>query len=208
MLYICGMKKMLIVILSMIWTISFAQNPYSIKGGLLYVQPTKDISPKMVWAVDSVVRDFYKCRTIILPPITLTNDLLTPSGKKYDADKIITKFRKQTGNIGAKRILIITEKDISHFGNIDYPEWSIWGLAQTRGVLGVISTYKLKEDKCNNDVLTLRLIKDALHELGHNAGLRHCERDKRCLMNDGSEGLSELDAECLWLCDYCRASLK
>lgn len=194
---------MLVVILLLIGSMSFAQNPYSLSGEVLYIQPMGKVDNRLVWSVDSAVRRFYGCRSIILQSIEPTTDLLTPSKKKYDGDKIINKFRTYN-----KRILIITEKDLSHFGNQYYPEWSIWGYAQIGGITGVISTHLLKEDGSGIRVVTIRLIKDALHELGHNVGLNHCTRDKRCLMNSGGKGLSELDDECIWLCDYCRARIK
>jgi archaemetzincin len=198
------MKKILIIVIVALFggLVSFGQNPYSIEGKMIYIQPMGKVDHRLVWVVDSAIRKFYNCRSITLTPVEPTKDLLTPSKTKYDCNKILTKF------CGGRRVLVITEKDISHFANRDYPEWSIWGLAYVPGSTAVISTHILKEDGSDIKVVSARLIKDALHELGHNIGLQHCNRDKRCLMNDGSEGVSELDDECIWLCNYCRARIK
>ena len=76
------MKKMLVVILLLIGSMSFAQNPYSLSGEVLYIQPMGKVDNRLVWSVDSAVRRFYGCRSIILQSIEPTTDLLTPSKKK------------------------------------------------------------------------------------------------------------------------------
>ena len=198
------MKKIKIFILGAFFifgTLSFTQNsnPYSLDGRLLYIQPMGKVDNRLVLAVDSAVRGFFNCWSMILVPINPTDDLLTTSRTKYDGNKILEKFH------GNRHLLIITDKDICRYWNPSYPEWSMWGYANIGGTTSVISTHMLKGNGMK--VLRARLIKDALHELCHNVGLQHCNRDTRCLMNDGSAGVSELDAECIWLCDYCRKLL-
>jgi len=44
----------------------------------------------------------------------------------------------------------------------------------------------------------------ALHEIGHNLGLPHCENDKKCMMNDARGTIKQVDAEKVWLCEKCK----
>jgi len=178
------------------------KNVYSSDEGVLYIQPLGDVDSLSIFSVDTTVQGFYHYRCVVLPIIDPTEDILTTSGKKYDCDKILSKFK------GQRHILIITKKNIAHFGNEYYPEWSIWGYAYISGETALISTYLLKQDGSNKKIVRDRLDKAAIHEIGHNVGLIHCERDSRCIMNDGGKGLPELDAQCIWLCDYCRAQVQ
>jgi archaemetzincin len=51
-------------------------------------------------------------------------------------------------------------------------------------------------------VLRDRLLKEAIHELGHTFGLRHC-RDWQCVMSS-SHGVERLDVKSAQFCPACR----
>jgi archaemetzincin len=48
------------------------------------------------------------------------------------------------------------------------------------------------------------LVKVALHEIGYNLGMEHCDIDKKRMMNDANGTIKQVDAEKVWLCDKCR----
>lgn len=204
------MKKIFLIVacvLCVIGLVSFIKKPvggaaiYPPVRNIMYIQPLGDVDIRLIRVVDSTIQVFYHYNCVILQKVSPTEDILTPSRTKYDVNKVITKFSSQY------HILLLTEKNISYKFNDQYPEWGCWGMAQMRGKTAVGSTYMIK-DKNNWRKTANRLIKVVLHEVGHNMGLQHCNRDKRCFMNDGSDGLRELDAEDIWLCNNCRAQLK
>jgi archaemetzincin len=82
----------------------------------------------------------------------------------------------------------------------------VFGEAQLRGTRALVSTHRLREefygDRSDEKKLRDRLFKEALHELGHNRGLRHCD-DWRCVMAS-SHGVEMLDLKAPGYCPRCR----
>jgi archaemetzincin len=82
----------------------------------------------------------------------------------------------------------------------------VFGEAQLDGNCAVVSTARLKEDfyglPQRDDLLLERLVKEAVHELGHTFGLRHC-MDWRCVMAS-SHAVERLDVKGAEFCAACR----
>ncbi len=86
----------------------------------------------------------------------------------------------------------------------------VFGEAQLKGIGAVVSTrrlnnrfYGLPEDA---EVMTDRLLKEAVHELGHTFGLIHCPQPK-CVMNS-STYVENIDLKPAELCPLCQKSIK
>jgi archaemetzincin len=79
-------------------------------------------------------------------------------------------------------------------------------IAQLDGAYAAVSTARLHEEfyglPPRQDLLHERLLKEAVHELGHTFGLRHCA-DWRCVMSS-SHGVERLDVKGLEFCAACR----
>jgi archaemetzincin len=82
----------------------------------------------------------------------------------------------------------------------------VFGEAQLDGNCAVVSTARLKEEfyglPPREDLLRLRLVKEAAHELGHTFGLRHCP-DWCCVMTS-SHAVERLDVKEADFCQSCR----
>ena len=82
----------------------------------------------------------------------------------------------------------------------------VFGEAQLDGNCAVVSTARLKEEfyglPPRQDLLRERLLKEAVHELGHTFGLRHCP-DWRCVMTS-SHAVERLDVKGAEFCRACR----
>jgi len=81
----------------------------------------------------------------------------------------------------------------------------VFGEAQLSGACAVVSLHRLREEfyglPARDDLMRERLVKEAVHELGHTFGLRHCD-DWRCVMTS-SHGVERLDVKGAGLCILC-----
>ncbi|MBI4632981.1 MAG: archaemetzincin family Zn-dependent metalloprotease [Deltaproteobacteria bacterium] len=86
----------------------------------------------------------------------------------------------------------------------------VFGEAQLKGIGAVVSTQRLHNRFYglpeNREVTTDRLLKEAVHELGHTFGLVHCLQPK-CVMNS-STYVENIDQKSAELCPLCQKSIK
>jgi archaemetzincin len=84
----------------------------------------------------------------------------------------------------------------------------IFGLAY--GNRAIISLTRLRQEfyglSSNPDLLRERVLKEAVHELGHVFGLPHCP-DRRCTMHF-SNSIIDTDLKGSWYCERCRKTLE
>jgi archaemetzincin len=85
----------------------------------------------------------------------------------------------------------------------------VYGEAQLDGPVAVVSTSRLGDGNgplMERSVFSARLIKEAVHELGHTFGLLHCPQP-HCVMAR-SVSLAQVDAKSADLCRQCRMKLQ
>jgi archaemetzincin len=82
----------------------------------------------------------------------------------------------------------------------------IFGQAYLKGRSGIVSVYRLSNEKyglkADEKILTDRLRKEVIHELGHMFGLVHCT-DSVCVMRS-STYVEDIDQKSHNLCRSCR----
>ena len=129
------------------------------------------------------------------------NPYFDPERGQYDAVKMIQHFEHNASS----KILICTTVDIY------IPIFTfVFGLAKLNGNTAIISShrlmnkyYGLPDDK---ELLLARLLKEALHELGHTTGLRHCQQ-YNCVMASSSTA-EEIDVKTNKFCSTCEPVFK
>jgi archaemetzincin len=81
----------------------------------------------------------------------------------------------------------------------------VFGEAQLEGACAVVSWHRLAEERYglppDEAKLRERLTKEAVHELGHTFGLRHCD-DWRCVMAR-NHSVERLDVKSASFCEAC-----
>jgi archaemetzincin len=81
----------------------------------------------------------------------------------------------------------------------------VFGEAQLGGPRAIVSTHRLSEEfygqSGDESKLSVRLAKEALHELGHTQGLRHCD-NWHCAMAS-SHAVERLDLKEAQYCRHC-----
>lgn len=188
------MKKItiLLVFALLVLTASFINT----KPKTIYIQPLGNVNQEYVNYIKKSVESFYGYSCIIKPKLSLSKDILAASKTRYEAGKILKKYNS------IQNLLLITEKDIAHRKSSKFPEWGIFGLGYRPGTTCVISTFRLKKNVSKAKLLD-RLKKVALHEIGHNLGLEHCTKNKKCMMTSASETITQVDREKIWFCSKC-----
>jgi len=82
----------------------------------------------------------------------------------------------------------------------------VFGEAQMGGLCSVLSTHRLRQEfyglPPDPELFRQRLIKEAVHELGHTLSLTHCD-DYRCVMAS-SHAVEWIDLKESVLCGNCR----
>ncbi len=85
----------------------------------------------------------------------------------------------------------------------------VFGEAQMGGPCAVVSAYRLRQEfysfPPDTDLLDQRLLKEAIHELGHTCHLTHCD-DYSCVMAS-SHAVEWIDLKNLSLCAACEAQI-
>jgi archaemetzincin len=121
---------------------------------------------------------------------------------QYDAPvllKELSRFR-----LDADFTLFIFREDL-FAANLNF----VFGIAS--GDMGIVSTTRLDprfygytgDPAAAKELFKERLIKEALHELGHTLGLPHCE-DKKCVMVF-SNSIDDVDFKGAKFCEKCKA---
>ena len=103
------------------------------------------------------------------------------------------------------RILAIADVDL-YIPILKY----VFGEAQIGGPCAVVSAYRLHQEFYGLDrddaLVRQRLLKEAVHELGHTLDLRHCE-DYRCAMAS-SHAVEWIDLRESTLCHSCQSQVE
>jgi archaemetzincin len=127
---------------------------------------------------------------------------------RFAYDSVRQQYHSSQILLGLKKQLPSTNDFILGVTNVDLfiPILTyVFGEAQLKGPTGVVSTFRLQPElyglsKDENLVLS-RLGKEAVHELGHNFGLRHCSQYD-CVMH-ASTYAEEIDLKESAYCKDC-----
>lgn len=98
----------------------------------------------------------------------------SPERQQYQADIILAALLDRGAlEPGRRRMAVVSE-------DLFLPVFThVFGSAQFRGEAAVVSTHRLtptwSDRPAEPRVLRLRLLKEAMHELGHTLGLVHCK---------------------------------
>ena len=126
-----------------------------------------------------------------------------PVRRQYHSTEILKKIvQKQPAD--SWKVLGITEMDL-YIPVLTF----VFGEAQLADGGAVVSTHRLRQEfyglPNNPELLRERLLKEAIHELGHTYGLRHCS-EYSCVMS-ASNGVERIDLKSASFCPACAQSL-
>lgn len=144
----------------------------------------------------------FGCPVAVKEQIPIPVESYTPDRKQYLSDVFLSKLLayKQLGNY----VLGITDVNLYTHG-LNF----VFGQADVTGGVSVISLHLLRQENfglaADRDLLIERALKEAVHELGHNLGMGHCQ-DGSCVMHF-SNSLIDTDIKNSYFCNNCRPKL-
>jgi archaemetzincin len=165
----------------------------------IVISPNKDSDSELFKPISREVERLFGFPTEIA---TLLEDLEfahDSNRNQYHSTKILGRL-EELAPPTALKVLALTEVDLfipilTH----------VYGEAQIGGKACIVSTCRLKENLSPlsaDEAYRSRVVKEAMHELGHTFKLRHCQ-DPACIMHY-CRSIRDVDRKSDQMCRYCK----
>lgn len=180
----------------------------------IYLQKIGRIDNKILENLNKVLNKRFKVLNlsskIVEERMPLLNSEYNRMRKQYDGSKILTRLFNNSTNRQYFRTLGVLDVD-TYSSGLNF----VFGIAtpphneptKKYGV-ALISVTRLREEFYNHTrdekLFKLRVLKEAVHELGHTLGLKHC--DNYCVMRF-SNYLGKTDQKPVEYCESCTKNI-
>lgn len=174
------------------------------KSCKIFIVPIYPIDFTLTMSLAHSLKKIFKCDVLL----DNTNHLDISSAydnsrAQFNSTKIISMLSDKFRNFEGK-VLGVISVDL-FIPVLTY----VFGEAQLGGKISIVSTFRLSELAYglpeNKKLTEERLLKEAVHELGHNFGLLHCE-NYLCVMHP-STSVEEVDIKTASFCSRCLEKL-
>ena len=168
----------------------------------IVISPIGEIDATLSHLIANEVTRIFGMRTEILPLINTVDFAFDTKRRQFYSTLILDRLA-DAAPPWAIKVLGITTEDLfipilTH----------VYGEAQLGGKTCIISTYRLDEENPTSrpgNPFNHRVVKEAIHELGHTFKLRHCPEDS-CVMHY-CRSIVDVDRKTDQLCRHCRVLL-
>ncbi len=164
--------------------------------------PVGDVNEDVLQGLHHALKKVFKSQVCQYGVMKFPRDAYNPVRDQYLAVLILSRMRQYLSPGEDEKILGITEKDL-YADEMNF----VFGQAELPGRFALISLTRLHPSFYGRpekkSILRQRAIKEAVHELGHNWGLKHCPNPK-CGMHF-SLTLKDTDNKNADFCDSCRS---
>ena len=164
----------------------------------IYVQPVGKFEVDVLDKIMEALEHRFGLPTKLRPMIDVPQETYDKKRGQYHSTPILDKLRVNIPQ-DAARVLGVTDVDLF------VPELNfVFGEADPTSGVALISLARLKDP--NEAKYFARAIKEAVHELGHTIGLKHCKSPK-CVMYF-SNSLMDTDRKGADFCENCKRTAK
>ena len=168
----------------------------------IIISPIGDVTPDLHDPIGKEIERIYGYPTEVLGILDDLEFAFDPNRNQYHSTPILEQLANKAPT-GAIKVLALVEVDLfipilTH----------VYGEAQLGGKACMVSTIRLNEGHSYlnmQEPFLSRIVKEAIHELGHTFKLRHC-REHTCLMHY-CRNESDVDRKSDQLCRYCKVLL-
>lgn len=162
------------------------------------ILPIGTINSKILRKLVNQLENFFP-NLELLETVPLLETAYDKKRDQYLSDEFLREVKWHAAVNGENHILGITDADLYTPG-LNF----VFGQAELPGKAAIISISRLNHN--DNDLFHTRMLKEAIHELGHTVGLRHCP-DIHCVMHF-SNSLKDTDIKGESFCERCKSKLK
>jgi len=172
------------------------------------ILPIGQVDPDIITGIQETLRMTMPEQTFtrITEPLPLPPEACDEEREQYRSSIILTRIRtyaEETENLS--RVLGIVDVDI-YLAPLNF----VFGEAESPGKAALISLWRLRPEfyrsKPNSKLFIERSAKEAVHELGHTLGLKHCS-NPFCVMYF-SNSIFETDRKQSLFCNKCYLKLE
>lgn len=146
-----------------------------------------------------------KCR--IMPKLSIPEESFNRWRKQYNAEIILATLSKDSTVKFIDRsipTLMIIDADL-YYGGLNF----VFGVEDPSNSSSIVSIARLRpefyDERSDMNLLEERTVKEAVHELGHHLGLRHCV-NAECVMCF-SPSVGDIDVKQKYFCESCKLNL-
>ncbi len=152
-------------------------------------------------SMGALLKARFHTRVYICPTALDPRPFLDPVRRQYHSSAILEQLEKALP-AGESKVLGVCGLDL-FIPILTF----VFGEAQLNGRCAVVSSFRLDNKSYglpeNPQLLRERLLKEAIHELGHTFGLTHCQ-NQECVMRS-STYMEEIDFKSSQFCKRCTA---
>jgi len=175
----------------------------AVDKGIITIIPIGSIDKRLLKTLADSLEGIFKIPVSVGPSMQIPSDSYNPKRKQYHATTILSKVRVKA-SLGKGRRLGVVDVDLY------VPELNfVFGEADLLAKTAVISLSRLRQEfyelPRDEDLFLKRTLKEAVHELGHTFGLKHCQ-NKKCVMHF-SNNLRDTDIKQATFCPICQEKL-
>ena len=161
-------------------------------------QPSKDI----ISPLEKILSEEFNASIVTASPIKeISDQLFDKQRKQWKSNHILQWILYMYKPSKSRKILAICDFD-AYSGHLNF----VFGEAYVEGSISAIYLPRLRQEfyglKPDESLFYQRIVKEAVHELGHGFGLNHCKNIK-CVMHF-SNSLSDTDIKSNHFCIVCK----
>ena len=161
-------------------------------------QPDKDI----ISTLENTLSEEFNASIVTASPIKeISDQLFDKQRKQWKSNHILQWLLYMYKPSKSRKILAICDFD-AYSGHLNF----VFGEAYVEGSISAIYLPRLRQEfyglKPDESLFYERIVKEAVHELGHGFGLNHCKNIK-CVMHF-SNSLSDTDIKSNHFCIVCK----
>lgn len=166
----------------------------------IHLLPVGEIDGCLVEDLRRGLGEIFRARCQVLPRRLEPEFAFHSERQQYHSTEILRRMEKNIAS-GCWRLLGVTAVDL-YMPILTF----VFGEAQLQNICALVSTHRLRQEfyglPADPELLRQRVLKEAVHELGHTLGLTHC-RDYGCAMA-ASHSVEWIDLKGTGYCNECR----